>query len=52
MAPTAGSRCGTLPLPCLKSTIIILTLMNLGNIFRSDFGLFYQVPMIPAPCKM
>ena len=32
-------------LPCLKSTIIILTLMNLGNIFRSDFGLFYQVPM-------
>lgn len=31
-------------LPCLKSTIIILTLMSLGNIFRSDFGLFYQVP--------
>lgn len=32
-------------LPCLKSTIIIPTLMSLGNIFRSDFGLFYQVPM-------
>ncbi len=32
-------------LPCLKSTIIILALMSLGNIFRSDFGLFYQVPM-------
>ncbi len=32
-------------LPSLKPTIIILTLMNLGNIFRSDFGLFYQVPM-------
>lgn len=32
-------------LPCLKSTVIILILMNLGNIFRSDFGLFYQVPM-------
>ncbi|MGI6254879.1 MAG: ABC transporter permease [Acutalibacter sp.] len=32
-------------LPCLKSTIIIITLMSLGNIFRSDFGLFYQVPM-------
>lgn len=32
-------------LPSLKSTVIILTLMNLGNIFRSDFGLFYQVPM-------
>ncbi len=32
-------------IPCLKSTIIILTLMSIGNIFRSDFGLFYQVPM-------
>lgn len=32
-------------LPCLKATVIILILMNLGNIFRSDFGLFYQVPM-------
>lgn len=32
-------------LPCLKSTIVILTLMSLGGIFRSDFGLFYQVPM-------
>lgn len=32
-------------LPSLRSTIIILTLMSLGNIFRSDFGLFYQVPM-------
>ena len=31
-------------LPGLKSTIIILTLMALGGIFRSDFGLFYQVP--------
>lgn len=32
-------------LPCLKSTVIILVLMSLGNIFRSDFGLFYQIPM-------
>lgn len=32
-------------LPSIRPTIIILTLMNLGNIFRSDFGLFYQVPM-------
>ena len=36
-------------LPCLKSTIIILTLMSLGNIFRSDFGLFYQVPQNSGP---
>lgn len=36
-------------LPCLKSTIIILTLMSLGGIFRSDFGLFYHVPMYSGP---
>ena len=36
-------------LPSLKSTIIILTLMALGGIFRSDFGLFYQVPMNSGP---
>ena len=32
-------------LPMLKPTIIILTLMAIGKIFYSDFGLFYQVPM-------
>ncbi|WP_028973692.1 ABC transporter permease [Spirochaeta cellobiosiphila] len=32
-------------LPSLKPTIIILTLMAIGRIFYSDFGLFYQVPM-------
>ncbi len=32
-------------LPMLKSTVIILTLMAIGRIFFSDFGLFYQVPM-------
>lgn len=31
-------------LPMLKPTIIILTLMAIGRIFYSDFGLFYQVP--------
>ena len=34
-----------IPLPCLKTTIITLTIMNLGRMFYSDFGLFYQVPM-------
>ena len=29
----------------LKPTIIMLTLMAIGRIFYSDFGLFYQVPM-------
>jgi len=32
-------------LPLLKPTIIMLTLMALGRMFYSDFGLFYQVPM-------
>lgn len=32
-------------IPMLKPTIIIMTLMALGRIFYSDFGLFYQVPM-------
>ncbi len=32
-------------LPLLKPTVIIMTLMAVGRIFFSDFGLFYQVPM-------
>lgn len=32
-------------LPMLKPTIITLSLMAVGRIFFSDFGLFYQVPM-------
>lgn len=31
-------------LPMLKPTIVTLTLMSIGRIFFSDFGLFYQVP--------
>lgn len=31
-------------LPLLRPTIIMLTLMSIGRIFYSDFGLFYQVP--------
>lgn len=36
-------------LPSLMPTIIILTLMAIGKIFYSDFGLFYQVPMNSGP---
>ena len=32
-------------LPFLKPTVITLTLLSIGRIFYSDFGLFYQVPM-------
>jgi putative aldouronate transport system permease protein len=32
-------------IPLLKPTVIMLTLMAVGRIFYSDFGLFYQVPM-------
>lgn len=35
----------TITLPMLRPTIIIMTLMSIGRIFYSDFGLFYQVPM-------
>lgn len=31
-------------LPLLKPTIIMITLLAVGRIFNSDFGLFYQVP--------
>lgn len=32
-------------LPLLKPTVITLLLIQVGRIFYSDFGLFYQVPM-------
>jgi len=36
-------------LPLLRPTIIMLTLMAVGRIFYSDFGLFYQVPQNSGP---
>lgn len=32
-------------LPMLKPTIVTLTMLQVGRIFYSDFGLFYQVPL-------
>lgn len=42
---TRWNKIHFITLPMLKSTVITLTLMNVGRIFYSDFGLFYQVPM-------
>lgn len=42
---TKWQQIRTITLPLLKPTIIVLMIMNIGQIFRSDFGLFYQVPM-------
>ncbi len=35
----------SITLPLLKPTIITLVLIQVGRIFYSDFGLFFQVPM-------
>lgn len=46
---TRWQRIFHVTLPGLRSTIITLTLMSVGRIFFSDFGLFYQVPMNSGP---
>lgn len=46
---TRWQRIKNITVPGLKSTIITLTLLSIGRIFYSDFGLFYQVPMNSGP---
>ena len=41
---TKWQQIKNITLPELVPTIITLTLMSIGRIFYSDFGLFYQVP--------
>lgn len=36
-------------LPTIRPVIIIITILNMGHVFNSDFGLFYQVPMNAGP---
>lgn len=38
-------RIWNVTLPGLRPTIITMTLLAIGRVFYSDFGLFYQVPM-------
>lgn len=38
-------------LPMITPMIIMMTLLNLGKVFYSDFGLFYQVPMQSGPIQ-
>jgi len=42
---TRWQQIRTITLPLLTPTIIMMTLLSIGRIFYSDFGLFYQVPM-------
>ena len=41
---TRGQQIRKITLPLIKPTIITLLTMSMGGIFRSDFGLFYQIP--------
>ena len=40
-----GRKIINITIPLLKPTVITLTLMSIGRMFYSDFGLFFQVPM-------
>jgi putative aldouronate transport system permease protein len=46
---TRWERVKYITFPGLKSTIITLTLLAVGRIFYSDFGLFYLIPMNSGP---
>jgi putative aldouronate transport system permease protein len=42
---TKWKQITSITLPMLKPMVIMLVIMNIGRIFNSDFGLFYQLPM-------
>lgn len=41
---TKWQQIKSITLPLIKPTVITMLILNCGNIMRSDFGLFYQVP--------
>jgi len=41
----------SITVPLIMPTITILTILSVGRIFYSDFGLFYQVPLNSGPLQ-
>ena len=41
---TKWQQIRSITLPLIKSTVVTMTILNLGRIANSDFGLFYQIP--------
>lgn len=41
---TKWQQIKSITLPLIKSTVVTMTILNLGRIATSDFGLFYQIP--------
>lgn len=41
---TKWQQIKTITLPLIRSTVVTMTILNLGRIANSDFGLFYQIP--------
>lgn len=46
---TKWQQAWKITIPLLKPIMIIMTIMAVGRIFNSDFGLFYQVPRNAGP---
>lgn len=46
---TKWQQIRSITIPLISPVIIMLTLLAVGRIFYSDFGLFYQVPMNSGP---
>lgn len=46
---TKWQQAWKITIPLLKPIMIIMTIMAVGRIFNSDFGLFYQVPRNSGP---